>query len=167
MSTPIKQTPITKTIFDLDTMEEVLLVKPVPDFVPAENSHEVLSRVGNDTTKMLKLLNDGLRLAERAAVAEGSEPWHTFVADENGEPSDEVNGVFTGTVADTKAVNALKLTLAKTVFGFSKNMSKDDKNFAKDAALEMIKSTPAIKAGLQKSAAIKKSAETTDATDEV
>jgi hypothetical protein len=148
-------------------MEEVLLVKPVPDFIPAENSHEVLARVGNDTAKMLKLLNDGLRLAERAAVAEGSEPWHTFVADENGELTDDVNGVFTGTVADTKAVNALKLTLAKTVFGFSKSMSKEEKSAAKESALEMIKTTPAIKAGLQKSAAVKKSVDTTETTDEV
>jgi hypothetical protein len=160
--TPIKQAPIQKTIFDLDSMEEVLLVKPVPDFIPAENSHEVLARVGNDTAKMLKLLNDGLRLAERAAVAEGSEPWHTFIADENGELTDDVNGVFTGTIADTKAVNALKLTLAKTVFGFAKSMSKEEKSAAKESALEMIKTTPAIKAGLQKSAAIKKSADTTD-----
>ncbi len=151
----LKQAPIQKTIFDLDTMEEILLVKSVPDFKEAENSNEVLARVGNDTAKMLKLLNDGLRLAEREQVATGSDPWHTFVVNDEGEYTDEVNGPFTGTIADSKAVNALKLTLAKTVFGFNKNMSKDEKATAKDSALEMIKTTPAIKAGLQKSAALK------------
>jgi hypothetical protein len=54
------------------------------------------------------------------------------------------------------------LTLAKTVFGFSKSMSREEKSTAKDSALEMIKTTPAIKAGLQKSAAIKKAESTED-----
>lgn len=151
----LKQAPIQKTVFDLDSMEEVLLVKAVPDFKEAESSHEVLARVNNDTAKMLKLLNDGLRLAEREQIASGSDPWHTFATNDEGEYTDEVNGAFTGTIADSKAVNALKLTLAKTVFGFSKSMSKEEKSAAKESALEMIKTTPAIKAGLQKSAAIK------------
>jgi hypothetical protein len=157
----IKQAPIQKTVFDLDTMEDVTLVKAVPDFKPAENSHEVLARVGNDSAKMLELLNNGLRLAEREAVASDTAiPFHTFGVDENGEYTDEINGVFAGTIADIKAVNSLKLTLAKTVFGFTKNLSKDEKATAKANALEMIRSTPAIKAGLQKSAALTKSADT-------
>lgn len=159
-TTAIKQAPIQKTVFDLDTMEEVLLVKAVPDFKPAENSHEVLARVGNDSAKMLELLNNGLRLAEREAVADGKEPWHTFGVNDEGEYTDEVNGPFTGTIADSKAVNALKLTLAKTVFGFVKSLSKEEKAMAKSNALEMIKNTPTIKAGLQKSAALNKSADT-------
>lgn len=153
MATAIKQSPITKTVFDLDTMDEVTLVKIVPDFVPAENSAEVLARVGNDTAKLLEIMNDGLRSAERAAIETNSEPWHTYKVDESGEPTDEVNGEFSGKMADTTKVNSLVLTLAKTVFGYSKSMSKDEKRAAKSSALDMIKSNDAIKTGLQKSAA--------------
>lgn len=153
-TTAIKQAPITKTIFDLSTMDEVTLVKSVPDFIPAENSSEVLARVGNDSAKMLALMNDGLRLAEREAVAANSDPFHTFKLDESGEPTDEVNGPFTGIAADSGKVNALTLTLAKTVFAYSKSMTKDEKRAAKTSALEMIRTNDAIKAGLQKSAAL-------------
>lgn len=153
--TAIKQAPITKTIFDLSTMDEVTLVKAVPDFVPAENSAEVLARVSNDAVKLLALMNEGLRIAERNAVAENDEPFHTFELDESGEPTETVNGPFTGIMADPLKVNALKLTLAKTVFAYSKSMTKEEKAAAKQSALDMIKTNDAIKAGLQKSAAVK------------
>ncbi len=153
-TTAIKQAPITRTIFDLSTMDEVTLVKAVPDFIPAENSAEVLARVGNDSVKLLAIMNDGLRAAEREAVAANSEPFHTYELDESGEPTDKVNGPFTGIAADSGKVNALILTLAKTVFAYSKGMSKDEKRTAKASAMEMVRTNDAIKAGLQKSAAI-------------
>lgn len=150
MPTAIKQSPITKTVFDLDTFEEVTLTKAVPDFIPAENTHEVLARVGNDSAKMLELLNAGLKAAERDAVADNvTIPF--MVLDDSTEPATEKE--FTGTPANMEKVNALKLTLAKTVFGYNKSMSPEEKAAAKEAAIKMIKDTPAIKAGLQKSAA--------------
>lgn len=149
---PIPQSPITKTVFDLTSFDEVTLVKVVPDFVPAENSAEVLARVGNDAVKLLALMNAGLKSAERDAVENDSSPWHTFKSDESGEPTKEVNGPFSGVPADSDKVNALKLTLAKTVFGYSKQMTKEEKAAAKTSAIEMIKTTPAIRAGLSKSA---------------
>ena len=153
-TTPIKQAPITRTIFDLSTMDEVTLVKAVPDFIPAENSAEVLARVGNDSIKLLAIMNDGLRAAEREAVANNTDPFHTYELDESGEPTDKVNGPFTGIAADSGKVNALVLTLAKTVFGYAKNLTKPEKKAAKESALEMIRTNDAIKAGLQKSAAL-------------
>jgi hypothetical protein len=151
----IKQSAITQTVFDLNTFDEVLLVKNVPDFIPAENMAEVLVRVGNDSAKVLELVNAGLKSNERAAIETNPQiPWHTFVLDAEGEPTKEINGVFTGTPADFDKVNSLRLTLAKTVFGYSKSMSKAEKSAAKDSAMEMIKTTPAIKAGLQKSAPV-------------
>lgn len=155
MATPIKQSPITKTVFDLVSFDEVTLVKVVPDFVPAENTSEVLARIGNDANVMLSLLNAGLKERERDNVATNNDPWHTYAVDSEGETTSEVNGVFTGVPADMGAVNALQLTLAKTVFGYNKSMSKDEKRAAKASALDMIKANDAIKAGLQKSAAPK------------
>ena len=153
-TTAIKQAPITRTIFDLATMDEVTLVKAVPDFIPAENSAEVLARVGNDAVKLLAIMNDGLRAAEREAIANNSEPFHTYELDESGEPTDKINGPFSGIAADSTKVNALVLTLSKTVFGYAKSMTKEEKRAAKASALEMVRTNDAIKAGLQKSAAI-------------
>lgn len=147
------QSPITRTIFDLDTFESVKLMKNVPDFVPAENTTEVLTRIGNDHGKMLELLNAGLKAAERAAVEGNNDiPFLTKKLDDDGEETEELIP-YSGTPANEDKVNALKLTLAKTVFGYNKSMSKDEKKAAKDSAISMIKDTPAIKAGLQKSAA--------------
>lgn len=148
-----KVSAIQKSVFDLDTMEEVTLVKTPPPMQEVTSIDELLARVGNDSTKMLKIVNDGLEDEYRKAFAENpEEAWHTF--DDEGEP----NGEFTGTIAEPKAVNSLILTLAKAVFGFSKEMTKDQKKAAKASAVEMIKTTEAIKDGLRKSAAKKVSA---------
>lgn len=153
MSTAVKQSPITRTVFDLDTFESVTLTKNVPDFVPAENTTEVLTRIGNDHNKMLELLNAGLKAAERDSVESNKEiPFLAAKLDDDGEETEELIP-YTGTPANPEKVNALKLTLAKTVFGYNKSMSKDEKKVAKESAIAMIKDTPAIKAGLQKSAA--------------
>ena len=144
--------PVTKTVFDLDIFDEVSLIKNL-DFVPAENTSEVLERIGGDASKMLELLNEGLRAELVRNARSEKSGWHTFELDAEGEETEKVNGPYTGTPADMKAVNSLKLTLAKTVFGFSKEMTKPEKQKAKADAIEMIKSTPAIKAGLQKAAA--------------
>lgn len=143
---------IQNTVFDLEAFEEITLVKSV-DFVPAENTAEVLARVGNDAAKMLALLNEGLKEETRRNLRAEKTGWHTFVKDADGEDTGDVNGEYTGTPADMTSVNALKLTLAKTVFGYAKSMTPAEKQASKAAAIEMIKSTPAIKAGLQKSAA--------------
>lgn len=141
---------IQKTVFDLDSFEEVKLVKVPPKMAEVASIDEFLARVGNDSAKALKIINDGLEDAYRKEFAEDpNQPWHTF-GDE-----DEVNGEFSGTIAEPKAVNSLVLTLAKTVFGFSKDMTKEQKKAAKASAVEMIKGNEAIKDGLRKSAAKK------------
>ena len=154
-TTAIKQSPITKTVFDLNTFEEVTLTKNVPDFIPAENTTEVLARIGNDSAKMLELLNAGLKAEEREKVE--TDPSIPFLVPALNDEGEEIEGQlvpFTGAPANKEKVNALKLTLAKTVFGLTKGMTADEKREAKNQALEMIKATPTIKAGLQKSAAM-------------
>jgi hypothetical protein len=138
---------VQKTVFDLETFEEVTLVKEF-EFSPVTSIEDALSRLGNDGEKLLKVLNDGLIDETRNRVREDNDGWHTFDEEKEGE----INGAFTGKIADQKSVNNLVLTLAKTVFGFTKDMSKDQKRAAKSSAMEMIKSNESIKAGLQKSA---------------
>jgi hypothetical protein len=57
-------------------------------------------------------------------------------------------------MADITKVNALVLTLAKTVFGYSKDLDKTAKAKSKTAAMDMIKGNAAIKSGLAASAAL-------------
>lgn len=137
---------VQKGLFDLDTMSEVLL-KKVGSFTPVESQHEALSRVGNDTAKFLAVINEGLRSEYQRAFRSDPAGWYTV--NEDGE----VNGEFVGTIADIKAVNSLVLTLAKTVFGYSKDISPEAKRAAKEGAMEMIKSSDRIREGLKKSAA--------------
>lgn len=142
---------VQRTVFDLDSFEEVLLVKEF-DYAPVTSIEEAMAKLGNNAAKLLEVINDGLRGEVRNQVADDPTGWHTF--DDEGE----MNGDFTGTIADQKAVNTLVLTLAKTVFGFSKDLDKDAKKASKSAAMEMIKTNPAIKDGLKRSAAKKASA---------
>lgn len=138
---------VQRTIFDLAGFEETTLVKEV-EFTPADSTQAALERLNGDSKKFLEIINEGLRAEVRRQAASDPTNWHTF--SEEGE----INGAFEGIVADIKAVNALVLTLAKTVFGYAKDMTKEQKQAAKKSAMAMIQSTDAIKAGLQKSAAL-------------
>ena len=137
---------VQRTIFDLDTMEEVTLVKAV-NFEPVGSTQEALVRLGNNANKFLEVINRGLKSEEQAsAVSNPSIPWQ--IEDEDGELS-----TFEGTPADNKQVNALVLGLAKTVFGYSKDAGTDKKREAKASAIEMIRSNDQIREGLKKNAA--------------
>lgn len=145
---------VTREVFDLDTFDEVKLGKEY-EFTPVTTIEEALAALGNDSAKLLEVLNDGMREEMRSQVRATSDGWRTFALDNDGEPTEDLNGEFAGTPADMKSVNALVLTLAKTVFGFSKELTKEQKRAAKESAKEMVKSNDAIKAGLRKSAATK------------
>lgn len=141
-----KTIPLQSTVFNLDTMEDVLLFKEV-SFAPVTSTKEALERLGNDAAKFLAVINEGLESeTRRAAKGDSSIPWLT--EDEEGNRSE-----FVGTPADSKAVNSLVLTLAKTIFGYSKDADADKKRAAKQNAFEMIKTNDAIRAGLKQNAA--------------
>lgn len=139
---------VQRTIFDLDSFAEVTLAKEI-DFAPVTSVQDALARLSNDSGKLISIVNEGLRAEARRIAGGDPRDWRSL--NEDGD----VNGAFAGTVADPKAVNALVLTLAKTVFGYSQDLSKDQRQAAKDSAMGMIASTPAIKEGLKKSAALK------------
>ena len=146
--TTVKQSPLTRSVYNLDDMEEVTLVKSVPDFVPVTSTQEALHRLGNDAKAFLQVINDGLKDQERESVAGNSEiPWME-------ESEDGTQTAFTGTPADGKKVKTLILTLAKTIFGYGdKSQPIEQKRAAKASALAMIQSNEQIKSGLKNSAA--------------
>lgn len=147
-TTTVKQ--VTKQVFDLDTFTEKTLTK---DFTvaPVATYQEFLERLGNDTSKVIDLLNVALISQARETARLSENGWNEFATDENGEETDKVAGPFSGTPADTKTVNSLVLTLAKTVFGYNKDAKIEVKRASKDKAIAMIKGNDEIRAGLKAS----------------
>lgn len=150
-ASPLKESiRVQKTVTDLDTFEDVTLVNTA-DFAPVAGDHfmkDALERLGNDHAKLRDVINDGLRAEAMRDLRDQKDGWKA--EDEDGTLSD-----FSGTPADTKVVNQLVLTLAKTIFGYSKDLAAPAKKAAKESAMSMIKTTDAMKAGLKNSAAAK------------
>ena len=141
------QLRVPSSVFDLDTMDEVSLIK-TKEFTPAVDAREAHQRLGGDAEKFLAVINEGLASFERKALKNSTDiPWE--VADEDGNSTGKA---FSGTPANSKGVNTLVLTLAKTIFGYAKDAKVEDKRAAKESALEMIRGNEAMKAGLKRSA---------------
>ena len=135
----------TQSVFDLDSKSDVTLYKQVT-FTPVDNTKDALERVGNDAQAFLKIINDGLRsyTAEKAKSDE-SIPWQAKDEDGNLVP-------FTGsTISEEKSkqLAANVLNMAKMVFGYTKELSRDEKRVAKDKAQDMLLGNPAVVASLK------------------
>jgi len=130
----------TQSVFDLDSKSDVTLYKQVT-FTPVDNTKEALERVGNDSAAFLKIINDGLRsyTAEKAK-SDDSIAWQAKDEEGNLVP-------FSGTTISeekSKQLAANVLNMAKMVFGYTKELSRDEKRVAKDKAQDMLLSNPAI-----------------------
>src|SRR6266849_1350570 len=155
-----KKVPVQKTLFDLDTFAEVTLKKEF-EFTPVVTVQEAAARLNNDADRLIKIINDGLISVQRQH--ENSTPTGWRVLTEDGE----LNGEFSGTPADQDIVNKLVLQLAKTSIGPSMGLdwetaTKDQKKAIREATQEFIKTTPLIRNGLKKSAALKEETEPTE-----
>lgn len=143
---------INRTVFDLDSFEDVYLSKEVP-FTPATSVEEALKRLGGDSAKLLEAVNDGLLAdAKRVAAHDTSIPWMQETESEDGKTS---LAPFSGTVADSKIVNGMVLNLAKSVYGYNKAAAAKDKvgkQKAKESAMAFIAGNEVIKNGLKENA---------------
>lgn len=140
-----RELTITDAVFDLDTFEEVTLQKKVL-FTPIKDQDAALTMLSTDGEKMLRIINKGLE-AELRSVEKKNPAGFQVVED------GDLKGEYTGTPANMANVNSLVLTMAKTMYGFSKDLSPEAKRTAKDAAKDFIRSQPAIKENLKKQAA--------------
>lgn len=141
-----KTIPIQKQLFDLSTMTNVTCFKEV-QFRPVSTTQEALERLGHDAKRLITVINEGLEgEAARTARADSTIPWMV-------ENDEEEKVPFEGIPADQKAVNGLVLNLAKSVFGYKKESTPEEKSLAKQKALDMIKNTDAIREGLKENAA--------------
>lgn len=137
---------ITRNVFDLDSRDYVEVIKTV-EFTPVENTADALAIVGNDAKKFLEIVNAGLRDYQRDQAAnDDSVAWQTESEDGTLQP-------FSGTTLTeekSKQLAANVLNMAKMLFGYNKDMSREDKRSAKDKATEMLLGNPAVIEALKK-----------------
>jgi hypothetical protein len=133
---------VQSSVFDLDSMSDVTLVKQV-SFTPVTNNSEALARVNNDAAKFLEILNRGLRSVEQSAAKDNDElPW--LIEDEDGKLVP-----FAGTPADSKTVNGMVLNMAKASFGYFQAKDADGRRASKEQAMAFIKSQPVLIEGMK------------------
>jgi hypothetical protein len=128
---------------------------------------EFVSRLGNDSSKILEIVNDGLETyATKQLETETSAPWVELTEEDEVKKDEAGNPVtFSGTPlpADKeKSFAATILNMAKSMFGYPdqklpKGASKAEQDAnrklkadAKQAALDMVLSNPAAVEALKK-----------------
>lgn len=151
-----KTLEVSKVVFDLDSKDYVTL-KKAGEFQPVTSMAEFTERLNNDASAILAIVNDGLEEYSKKQLAENPEPWKLVEEDEEGN---ETLSEFKGTpisAEKSKLLSATVINLAKTLFGYAKNMvpgnaeeNRKAKKGAKDQALAMLLSNPAAIEGLKK-----------------
>lgn len=151
--TAVKTIRVQDKIFDLESMKDVPVGKS-GEFMPVASYEEAVQRVGNDSKRLLAIVNEGLRAEALRSLRTSPDGW--FVRDEDQQPTSKtwLKDSFTGTMADRKKVNSAVLTLAKTAFGYSDDLSSDEKKAAKKAAMDFIQASPVILNGMKKNCAV-------------
>lgn len=144
MTPQTQESPKTKTtqqtVFDLDTFGSLTLYK---DYTLPEKPASVesaLASVGNDTNRLLDVIQFGLAEQARLQAASSQLGWSS-------KNDDEEFVAYTGTFADEKlgkAIDGAVLNLAKAAFGYRKELSAEAKTASKQKAMEVIKSNPSV-----------------------
>lgn len=134
---------VEREFFDLTQFDDVRLGKDVQVTIP-ETTTEALEMLGNDQAALMGLLKDAFIAKGKKAAENTLSDWHTFANDEQ----TELNGAYDGQFADQKAVNGFLLNMAKNVFGYTKDLSIEEKRKRKDLAKTMVLGNAEIRAGL-------------------
>lgn len=140
----LKTRVVQQTNFDLEAFDDVKLGKRVPLLAPITSMEQALALTGNDQGALFAAIQDGLQ-ARAIEQAKGS-PDGWLVFDDEGKLTDQP---FTGTLVDRTDVNKTVNVLARTVFGYDKDASKEAKEAAKENAMNMVRNTPGIRDGLK------------------
>lgn len=137
-------TPITRTVFDLKTFDDVKLTKPFPLPEKPTSVSAALALVGNDETALLDLIYKGVVSKARDAAYESLQG---FLTVEDNEP-------YTGQCADEetgKKIDNAILALAK-VNGYSKDLPKEKKDAIKAEVASFLRANPGMLKGIMGSA---------------
>lgn len=151
MATPsVAQTiKTTRSGVSLEDFSDVSLFKSVPQVAEVTSLEDALARLGGDSNKLFSVITNGLNSLAVEAARKDSSGW--LKIDENGKETSEV---FTGTLVSSEVLNPVVLMLAKLNHGFDEipkgENSADLKREAKEKALQDIKDSPIVLAGLKK-----------------
>lgn len=140
-----------RTFFNLDTFENVLLVKSFDLPVKPATVQEALELVENNEAALLDLIHSGLCANVRSAAYENTVGWYN--CDENKEATEP----FTGTLASdevSKLIDLAVISNAKLMSGGEfKSLDPAVKKTLKDDARAFIKSNPKIVDSIKRQAA--------------
>ena len=149
MTQKFDETPVTRSVVNLDDFSKVTLGKAVLDtWSGISNTTEALAAVGNDSDVFLTIVKEGLRAKARREAGQDLEGFRTF------NESGELNGAFTGSMGHPKVVNAQVLTMAKmSIEGDWSKADKAAKKAAREDAVATIKSVPKILESMKRKSA--------------
>lgn len=128
---------VEKTVTLLETMDDVTLVKPI-SFQPADSVEAALKALGNDQKRLLEVINSGLEQELKDSARKDASGWHTYKVDESGDPTEELNGPFTGDTVDPKKISGMVLNFAK-LFGYSNIKDREKRRKIKEDARLKVK----------------------------
>ena len=142
---PTRTKTLTKTVFDLNTFDRVVLEKTVTLPAPMESVTDAIQAFGNDTEAVLAALQSALDA--RVATADSTTPWNIEQENEDGEKE---LVPYTGASADEskeKAINLGVLNLAKAFRMWPTKGDKEaaaKKRAAREKVIAMIRDNPAM-----------------------
>lgn len=134
---------IQQTFFDLNTFDDVTLVKLIT-FNEPTSMEAALAAVGNDQKALLAVIVEGLKERIRAQAKSDQNGWK--LTDEDGKPTETA---FDGVLADRADVNKTVNVLARTVYGYDKDAPKEAKDAAKEKAMALVRGSDDIRNGLK------------------
>jgi hypothetical protein len=139
----------TKSGVNLEDFSDVSLFKEVPQVAAVESIQDALARLGNDEKKLFSVITDGLNSLAVEQARKDPSGW--LEVDENGK---DTAVVFSGTLVSPEVLNPMVLQIAKLNHGFDEipksDKSPDLKREAKEKAMEDIRNSPLIVAGLKR-----------------
>lgn len=141
--TPTTQSVATKrsqkTVFDLTSFDDIKLVKEYAVPQKPASIEEALAAVGNDQTRLLEVIHEGLVAAAGDNAYKDNSGWSIEAEDGTVQP-------YSGNYADeskTKLINGAVLNLAKLQAGGSwDTLPKEKKAAFKDSAIGMLRANP-------------------------
>ena len=146
---PINETPkgnpVTRTVFDLASFDDVKLSKPFNPPSAPTTLEEALAAVGNDTEKLLSVIHEGLISEARQSAYNQIDGF--FVVDETGVTDQPYQGKYADDEKG-KLINNAILALAK-INGYEKSLAPEKKKALKDKAVSFLRDNPAMLASLQ------------------
>lgn len=139
----------TRTVFDLETFDDVRLAKQYE--VPAKpaNVAAALAHLGNNEQALLDIIHRGL-IAQAGDAAYNTMDGFRVIGDGNAVKPETWGELYTGKYADEETgakIDAAILSLAK-LNGYEKSLPKAQKDALKAEAVEFLRSNPKMLANL-------------------